>query len=366
MPFRDIIGHDHLIGLLTRAVARETLPPSLIFAGPRGVGKATTAVALAQLVNCERVVHAARGESAGPGPSIDACGVCVTCQRLARAAAGFQSGDRQAIDCLQWLSPDDKDSIKIEPVREILNRAGYRPLDGRRRLVVIDDAHALEVPAQHALLKTLEEPPPATALVLVTPQAGALLATIRSRCPQLRFGPLPQSDLVRALVQRHGWTAADARTAAALADGRLGRALTLDDPRATADRDIASEVLEQVVDSRGPAERLEAAQVLVARGDAAPAKGEAGRSKTATATRLQLSARLDAMAALLRDIGVLTTRADRGRLANADLMARLDRVAPAFGGDRLTRAFTVVDEAQAALERNASQKVVADWLVLNL
>jgi len=365
MPFRDVIGHRHLVGLLVRAIARQTLPPSLIFAGPDAVGKATVALALAQLLNCERTAEAPVSDAAALD-GFDACGTCRSCAMLTRAARAFREGDQPAVDCLQWLQPDDKASIKIDRVREVLGRAGYRPFDGRRRVVIIDEAEALEVSSQQALLKMLEEPPSATRFILVTAQPDALLPTIRSRCPVLRFSPLPVADLVEALVERYQWSREDAQVAAATSDGRLGRALSNGDSDRLDARNVAAEVLEQVAGSRSPVERLEAAQALVGRSERGPGKAEGGRSRRDAMSRHEISGRLEAMGALLRDIGVLSTRANQQRLANADLAPRLSGLVPAFGVDRLVRAFSTVARARTALERNASQKVVADWLGLNL
>jgi hypothetical protein len=181
----------------------------------------------------------------------------------------------------------------------------------------------------------------------------------------LRFAPLPAAVIADALAGRFGWTIEEAQAAAALADGRLGRALGRDEDGRSGARDVAAGVLERVASSRGPLDRLADAQALIARADVPKGKGE-GRTKTAAASRQDISVRLDAMAGLLRDIGVLTTRADHRCLANSDLTGQLAELMPAFRGDRLVRAFTVVGQARAALERNASQKVVADWLALNL
>ncbi len=364
MTFRDVVGHRGVIDLLTRAVSRGSLPASLIFSGPAGVGKATLALALGQFINCER---AGIGSASAAPTGQDACGECATCQRLARAAAAFQSGgEKAAVDCLQWLAPDERGSIRIEAVRDVLERAGFRPFDGRQRIVIVDDAQTLVVPAQQALLKMLEEPPPATRFVLVTAQPDALLPTVRSRCPQLRFGPVSVTDLTDALIHRYGWMPDEAKAAAAVAEGQLGRALERDDTSLTDARNVAADILEHVTASRGPVDRLEAAQHLVARGETTRSRSDTTRSRGSAVTRQQISARLDAMAALLRDIGILLTRADRRRLANADLSSRLERMAAAFDTARLTRAFSVVDQARDAINRNAGQKIVADWLALNL
>src|SRR5712692_2988036 len=201
MPFRDVIGHRRLVGLLSRSVRHETLPPSLIFAGPDGVGKRLAAIATAQALNC----------IAGDDLS-DACGVCAACSRIAR---GIHPE-------VLVVEPGENGSIKIEQVREIVDRAAYRPFEGRRRVVIIDEADALVAPAQNALLKTLEEPPPSSVLILVTSRPDVLLPTVRSRCPQLRFRQLGAHDIAAALVAR-GHAETEARVIAATADGSIGR-----------------------------------------------------------------------------------------------------------------------------------------------
>src|SRR5437868_4054634 len=165
VPFRDIVGHRPVVTLLARSVSRESLPPSLVFAGPGGVGKRLVATATAQALNC----------TARDKPPLDACGVCHTCRRIARGVHP---------DVL-LVEPGDSGSIKIDRVREIVESAGYRPFEGRRRVVIIDEADALVAGAQNALLKTLEEPPPSSVFILVTSRPDALLPTVRSRCHRL-------------------------------------------------------------------------------------------------------------------------------------------------------------------------------------
>src|SRR5262245_24561078 len=182
MPFSAIAGHRPVIELLSRAAARNTLPQSLVFAGPQGVGKRLTAVALAQTLNCERLI-------AGPLPA-DACGTCAACARIARGVHA---------DVLV-VEPGDSGAIKVDQVREAIDRTAYRPLEGRRRLVIIEEADALVPEAQNALLKTLEEPPPASVFVLITARPDLLLPTVRSRCQRLRFGPLPPAEVAAVLT----------------------------------------------------------------------------------------------------------------------------------------------------------------------
>ena len=170
MPFRDLVGHRHLLTLLARSVAQASLPPSLIFSGPQGVGKHRAAVATAQALNC------LNPETQSP-LAVDACGACPACRRIVR----------EAHPAVQAIRPGETGSIKIEQVREAIESAGYRPFEGRRRVFLIEDADALVGPAQNALLKTLEEPRPSSVFILISSAADLLLPTVRSRCSLLRF-----------------------------------------------------------------------------------------------------------------------------------------------------------------------------------
>jgi DNA polymerase-3 subunit delta' len=122
--FRELAGHAHLLELIAAAARRGTLPPSLIFDGPGGVGKRTAAVALAQAINCLQPAPFAGLDGA------DACGACSSCKRIARGVHA---------DVL-LIEPGDTGTIKVDQVREAIDRAAYRPFEGRRRVVIVDDA----------------------------------------------------------------------------------------------------------------------------------------------------------------------------------------------------------------------------------
>jgi DNA polymerase III subunit delta' len=337
VPFRDIVGHRRLVSLLSRAVARGTVPPALLLAGPAGVGKRRVATALAQALNCLSPISSEQFER-------DACGVCAVCGRISRSTHPD----------IIVIEPGDTGSINVPAVREAIDRAGYRPFEGRRRVVIIDEADAMMAPAQSALLKTLEEPPSASVFVLVSSMADALLPTVRSRCSRLRFGPLAASEIADALKRDHGYSEAEARAVAANADGSLGRAIEAQSADVADARADAQRLLEQAARLTDPAKRMGAVTDLVK------------KKSTSASERDQLAVCLRALSSLLRDLGILSTRADARMLANADLQGDLSRLAPAFDSNRSMRAFTAVDRALGALERNASPRIVADWLVLQL
>jgi DNA polymerase III delta' subunit len=303
VPFKDLVaahGHRRLAGLLARSVRRDALPPSLIFSGPAGPGMRDMATALAQALNCL--------SPADHGDSRDACGVCAACSRIARGVHPD----------VVVVVPDDKGRVNVEHIRDVIDRVGFRPFEGRRRVVIIDDADTMLAPAQSALLKVLEEPPSASVFILVTTRPDMLLPTVHSRCPRLRF-------------EAAGAASVDADV-----------------------RDVACGVLVQVSATDDPGRRIEAARELL------PARPSTGRIE-----REHVASHLRAMASLLRDVALLSTRANAA-IANVEVRPVLDRLTKSFGGDRGLRAFAAVDRALEALDRNAGVKIVADWLVLQL
>jgi len=336
MPFRDVVGHGQLLRLIARAVGRDTLPPSLLFVGPDGVGKQLVAVALAQVQNCLAVTET-------PPFAVDACGECSSCRKIAR---------RSFADFL-LVEPGENGSIVIDQIRHAISQAAYRPFEGRRRVVIIRDADSLLPPAQNALLKTLEEPPEASQFVLVTSRPDVLLPTVRSRTQRLSFGQLTVSEVVE-VVGRQGLDASAARATAAAAGGSAGRALALASGELVVARDSAVGLLRNVSTARDARARLDAA------------KGFVGKGRAGGAARQEIARRLRAMTSLLRDMELLAAGSELQELANADIIDGLRTLSRTYGGARGVKAFASVGTALDAVERNVSPKVVADWLACQL
>jgi DNA polymerase-3 subunit delta' len=337
VPFRTIAGHSRLLSLLSRVIARDAMPPAVLMAGPAGVGKRRTAMAVAQAMNCLQPRSSAEFER-------DACGECTACKRIAR-------GVHPDVILVQ---PGDSGSIKIDQLRDVIDRSHYRPFEGKRRVVIMDEADAAGADAQSALLKTLEEPPSASVFILVSSMPDALLPTVLSRCPRLRFGPLTPAEVARVLMQDHGYSEQDARAAAADADGSIGRALESQSEDLTEAREAAERILQETAGNTDPVRRIHLAR------DLTDGKG------TPAEERNRLAVQLRSLGSLLRDVGIIASGADRVMLANADLEARLEKLSSSYDAERSLRAYAAVDRALTALDRNASPKVVADWLLLEL
>ncbi len=348
MSFRAIAGHGALVGLLTRAIARNTLPQSLVFAGPEGVGKRLTALSVAQALNCPKAAPAA-------DLPVDACGECSVCRRI---ASGVHP------DVITLAS-----DIGIDDIRDAIQSAGYRPFEGKRRVVILDAADKLSSEIQNALLKTLEEPRPSSNFILVTARPDALLPTVLSRCPLLRFGRLPATEVERLLQEQHGLAAPRAHAVAQAAEGSLSKALVVASDEGGAARQLVRQGLHGVHSARSPADRLQAASLLLVPGETKPRTrvkpGTSSISARTQSDRDVLGMRLTAMAGTLRDLAAVATGAGETSATN-ELSPALQAWSARAGVQRLLAAFDAVGEAQAALERNVGPKVIVDWLAFQL
>jgi DNA polymerase III subunit delta' len=253
------------------------------------------------------------------------------------------------------IEPGDTGVIKTDAVRDVIERAGYRPFEGRTRVVIIDQADALWANAQNALLKTLEEPTSSSVFILVSARADSLLLTVQSRCLRLRFHELGPEDVATVLI-RKGVDDTKAHAIAALANGSLGGADDENAEELVAARDDALSLLTRFASTDDLGRKVEAAakHLLLMRPGA-----------TSAEQREHLAVRLRAIGALLRDVELVSENGDRRTLANPDKEEPLRRLA-AFRGDRGIHAFEAVDEALIAVRGNAGVKIIADWVATQI
>jgi DNA polymerase-3 subunit delta' len=205
MAFAEIIGQEKSLALLRAALANNRLHHAYLFSGPEGVGKRTTALALAMALHCVQ----------GRG---DACGRCIDCARIR---------NRNHPDIREIEPLPGKKEITIQQIREMEKDLQFRSFSGGRKVAILDPAVLLNQPSQNALLKTLEEPPKDSLLILIASSAGALLPTLRSRCLRLSFGPVPREALTDFLSSIKGLSIEEAQLLAAVSMGSPGVALAI-------------------------------------------------------------------------------------------------------------------------------------------
>jgi DNA polymerase-3 subunit delta' len=222
-------------------------------------------------------------------------------------------------------------------------------VEGAARVFVIEHAESMADPSSNALLKTLEEAPPTSHIVLVTSRPAGLLPTIRSRCQAVRFAPLAPDELEGYLVKSGKRAGDEARLAAQLASGRPGAALGLNLDEYRARRDAMFVVVEALAAGGDRARLLRAAEEL---GDA--------KNKD------EYEPRLDALEILVRDLWLLALGAADGRLVNADLRERLARLAAGFPAARAGRWLTRIEELRGRLAVNVNRRAATDALFLTM
>ena len=329
MPFREIRGQDRAVTQIRRAWAIGRLPQAYCFAGPPGVGKRTTALALAQAVNCQAPLPgAAAGE---PG---DACGRCLPCRKIVRA-------EHPDVTVVQ---PEEKTVITIDQIRELTARAGLRAYEGKVKVWILDPADLMQEPAANAFLKTLEEPAGASLFILVTTAPSALLATIRSRCQGVRFDPLTEGSLQEILLG-HGRSPEEAAAAAALAGGSAARALALDvaGVRALQDR-IVSEAWGAL--------------------NSLPAVLE--RAESLSKDRAGFEAALEVLVGFSRDVAMAKVGGEAAEHLLPDRRAEAERLAAAHSMAAILTVHAAQVEAQRALTRYANPRLTAERMLLRM
>lgn len=228
LMLKDIVGQDRAVGQLQQITAGQRRPHALIFAGPEGVGRKTTARALAAALLCRGGGDAGQGLLGGmdaPPVGAGACGGCDSCRAI---AAGTHPDYHEVRKELARYSDDDRtrnskmQDLSIQVVREFLIAPAERHSSmGQGRFFLIAQAELLNPAAQNALLKTLEEPPPKVTIVLSCPSPASLLPTIRSRCALVRFGPLPRAFVTERLLA-DGLDSEEADFWARYTDGSVG------------------------------------------------------------------------------------------------------------------------------------------------
>jgi DNA polymerase-3 subunit delta' len=204
MALKDVMGQDRAVGILLRTLRNNRVPSAYLFAGESGIGKKFTAINLAKAVNCLQraissqslfIAQGNSGESSEGVPAsgdrpTDACDECSSCRKI----------DSSTHPDLLVVAPE-KGEIRVDEIRGVEDVLSLKPYEGRRKVVIIDDAHTMNQSAANAFLKTLEEPPEESLLVLVTPHPDMLAETIRSRCSRIAFTPL-SPDMCEKVIRK--------------------------------------------------------------------------------------------------------------------------------------------------------------------
>ena len=346
----NFIGNSRAVNILKRAIEQDRLPHAMIFAGPSGVGKCTLAFLTARALNCLTPQNG------------NACGRCAACRRI---MAYVESRNKECVKgeggacgvcsvCrernrrhpdIRLIEPEKKTAISIDQIRDVIAETAFQPLEARCRVVILDPADQMRAEAQNSLLKTLEEPPSRTVIILIATNPYLLLETIRSRARILPFGEIPSEQIARYLAQNEGKSESDALLAAALSGGSLGAALEFN----TAEyRDIRESALEFV-------------ELLLCRGSFTSASALAANvAKDKDVFRTWM----ESASALLRDIYYSGVAA--GRVGQRDLIEKFQSLRQKARPSNLVRVIEAMRKLQADMHYNVNRQIAVEALFIDL
>ena len=374
MPFNEYYGNGRIVTALRGMLARERVPHAMLFAGPRGIGKFTLALMFAQAANCER---RAPGDPAKERPAgDDFCGECPTCKKIGELAdhgslieRGLESRGASpdtatvervplilqthpdvwllAPDPVRLRNPVARPVLRLGQLRAVQRAAQFVP-SARRRIFLLEGAETMTEANSNAFLKILEEPPETSTLILMTSQPDALLPTIRSRCLQFFFAPLPAEDVERVLGEHGKMAPAARRLAAQLSRGCPGAALALDLDESKRLRREALHLIERAAAGRNFAEVFQLTAQLT--------KGES----------LSFENLLELFYNVFHDLLDAVSGVSVPALRNPDLRGEIEALAKRVPMDWVARAVGRLDVLSSGARRNTNRQLGLDSMATAL
>ena len=377
MGFQDFLGNSATVTRLRESIGADRFPQSLILAGPRGAGKYTLALMLAKAVNCLQPTKT--------DGLPDFCGVCANCARISDSA-NLEERVAEAVAAREEMRDTDKKEtriliqthpdvliippdppqllIKVGQIRQAIHVAYYRPPVESRRTFTIFTSSAFMKEAANSLLKLLEEPPAHASLILLTENPQELLPTIRSRAVVHRLGAIPVSELEALLARRRPLLKqSDRALTARLAEGAVGRALTIDLDVYLASRQDALILLRTALREPGvPADRSSSAgwepdYSALFHATESYRAGADGQEKTINLLR--------ALGSLIEDLLLIVSGAPQ-LIRNLDIEAELTRLAQGLSVDWIDNAAHALVQVEQGMRRNLLRSLSLDAMAVSL
>jgi DNA polymerase-3 subunit delta' len=324
MAFDDVLGNSRTRQILKRSLARNRIPNSLLFYGPEGVGKRDIALVLAKAMNCLRNKE-------------DACDECASCQAI-------ENGNFPDV---LVISPE-KNVLKIEQMREMKQTAYLKPMVGRKRIFIIDQAEKMNEEAANSVLKILEEPPAFTHLILITHNPYLILPTIRSRCQDLSFSQISKFDIEKVLLER-GQEEEKARIISLLVRGNLKQAMNLDWEEIQPLREKAWQLFDGIIRGEGISSFVKDYAFR--------------RRESLEAEFVQV---LEMLSSFGRDMLLIKSEGEKKLMLNPDYESGMQEAAIRISLGQALDFLVKIDTALYALERNVNVNLLVSSTLANM
>ncbi len=343
--FSKLVGNENIKLTLRRLLSKGRVPNSLLFAGDDGVGKRQFAIELAMAFICKEPVEN------------EACGVCAACSRV-DAFVIPETTDKNKDEFKKVFFGGHSDvgkvvtykrTILVDAIRDLEKNANFRPFEAKSRFFIIDDADNMNDEASNALLKTLEEPPPTSHIFLITSRPDSLLATIRSRCQTLRFAPVETHEIEKFLIDERAFTHDEAKLAARLSRGSVGRAVSINVKKIRVQRERMLGVITNVIQTGDRAALLRIAE-------------EVNDAKN----KDLFEDNLDILQSLIHDVWTVIVSGDATRLVNTDLADKLTGLAEQSSSADMPTWLAEIDTIRENLAVNINRKIAADALFVSM
>lgn len=320
MSFKDVIGQKLAIDLIKRAIAEGRLAHAYLFIGPDGIGKSLLAKIFAQSLNCE-------------SKNMEPCNECISCKKIE---------DKNHPD-VGWIYPEGKSlQIKIDSIRRLQQALALKPYEGKAKVYIIDGADHMTEEAANCLLKTLEEPPANSTLILLASNISRLYPTIISRCQKIPFYPLDEELVKKEIMRRYGIGEKKASYIARFSEGRLGKAIEAVEDEAFVKRD-------KVVDEFISPRKLGYEELWLYH-----------------EPREKVNDILNTLAIYFRDLLVFNLSRDFGLLVNLDKAEEILRNSKRYSVERLEEIIERILATQDLIRSNANIKIALSSMRLNI
>lgn len=319
--WKNIFGNAARIEHLRKILTAKDFPHAVIFSGVAGTGKRKIAENCAAALLCENPKNG------------EACGICASCKILA-------AGNHPDFYVVEPEKSKSAPNIKIGQIRDLQDEVALQPVHSNCRVVIIDGAEFMNIPAANSLLKTLEEPTGKTIFILITANRAGLLMTIRSRCGTVNFEKLSAAEIENALKLR-GVESARAQTVSLIADGSLGRALKLEESGGFEIRNDALNFLENL-----SAKKISVEDIF-------------NKGKDFS-TKENFSDFITYVQKLLRDVFLI----ESAELYNPDLKSRLAKIK--ISDETLYELFDAGKNIQRRITSNANLRLLAESYFLKM